>query len=301
MSVDFVTLAPGRQVKGRSVGRSLVWLLLGASLMGMGACAGIEPQRFAGGCSVIDASTVRLSGEIDDAMQTCAETTITPRVTRVVVDSPGGDTGAGREIGRLIGAVPRTLVIDGECSSSCGNYFVPAAARIQAMPGSYIAIHGTPDPALMERSRISLSEELAAQVLSGEIGETDRQAALSDFDLRLEAELAAEEVFSEDFGVPKGWRLYREAGTRPRGFAAFLTHFTGSLRQRQTPVEGRTYLIVEPAMLESCLPRVDPGNYRTNFEATVTGDPQRLAAIERRGGVFSGSLACRSEEGAPAS
>ncbi|MEM1151637.1 MAG: hypothetical protein AAGI03_13955, partial [Pseudomonadota bacterium] len=99
---------------------------------------------------------------------------------------------------------------------------------------------------------------------------------------------------------PPGWRLYRERADDSI-VNTFARHFNGSPRPVREAVLGQAILIVEPALLESCLSRVDPGNYRTNFEATVFGDDRARMAIEQRGGVFSGTLTCKSPQGAPSS
>ncbi|MEM9738640.1 MAG: hypothetical protein AAF829_02145 [Pseudomonadota bacterium] len=269
-------------------------------LFSMQACTTTRGLPDPVACLQIDDNTVRLRGEINDAMALCAQQVITADTTRVVVNTPGGDTRAGRAIARHIAKLPRTLVIDGECSSSCGNYFVPAAHRLEATPGSFIAIHGTPDPALVERSRRDLSEQLASAVLSGEITEAERQVTLDEFRQRGQENLDAEAAFADDFGVPKGWRLFRETPDASVT-AAFAEHFEGGPRPVRQRGAASAILIVEPALLESCLPGVDPGNYRTNFEVTVIGDAREKAALERRSGVFSGSLTCKPPEGAPVS
>jgi len=272
--------------------------LFGLLAMSLPACTSTRILLDPTPCLAIDETSVRLRGEIDDTMAACARESLTSEVTRVVVNTPGGETGAGRAIARLIAEAPRTLVIDGECSSSCGNYFVPAAARLEATPGSVIAIHGTPDPALMTRSRQLASESLAADVMSGEITEAERRAALETLGERTAITLEDEARFAREFGVPPGWRLYREQADASL-IDVFATHFDGSPRPVRQRVTGSAILIVEPTLLESCLPRVDPGNYRASFETSVIGNPRRRAALEARNGVFSGTLTCKRPEGTP--
>ncbi|MEO0818499.1 MAG: hypothetical protein AAFX86_14495 [Pseudomonadota bacterium] len=275
-------------------------MVIGLAVFMLPACTSTRGLLGSNACLMLDDSTVRLRGEINDAMEACARETLTRDVTRVVVNTPGGETGAGRAIARQIAEVPRTLVIDGECSSSCGNYFVPAAARLEATPGSLIAIHGTPDPALMEKSRRSTSESLAADVMAGRLTEAQRQEQLAALDAQVQLTLEDEALFAAEFGVPPGWRLYRERADDSI-VDAFANHFNGNPRPVRQRVIGRATLVVEPTLLESCLPRVDPGNYRTNFEATVIGDARERAAIEARNGVFSGTLICKRPEGAHSS
>ncbi|MEM1105651.1 MAG: hypothetical protein AAGH87_04610 [Pseudomonadota bacterium] len=249
-------------------------------------------------CLTIDAGTVRLRGDVDGAMEACAELALTPEIRRVVVNSPGGSTQAGREIGRMIARSPRTLVIDGQCASSCGNYFVPAAVRIEATPGSVIALHGTPDPALAARSAEQLGEELSAELMAGRITGAERRAALDNLSRTASQQLDAEARFAADFSVPPGWRLYREDPEEPLS-DTYRRHFDGA--PRPSPVAGPAILIVEPTMLESCLPQLDSFDYRSTFEESVISDPDVRAEIEGLGGVFSGTLACKPPEGDPVS
>ena len=267
------------------------WFLAGCASMGLSA-----PDL--GPCTQVSGQTLRLEGYIDEDMAACAATMLTPEVTRVVVNSPGGLTRPGRAIARKIAETPRTLVVDGWCTSSCGNYFVPAAARLQATPGSYIGLHGTPDPG---SDRLFLEQQIAewdAAVAAGEMSPEARAAQESAWRENSASMFADEDAFADEFGILPGWRLYRgEDCIDPA--TCFLRYFTGSLRPRDLPVNGQAMMVVEPDMLESCLPDLDPGNYREIFQATILDDPTRKAEIEAANGLFTGTLACVSPEETP--
>lgn len=269
------------------------WFLAGCASVGLSAPA-------LGPCTQVSGQTLRLEGYIDEEMAACASAMLTPEVTRVVVNSPGGLTRPGRAIARRIAESPRTLVVDGWCTSSCGNYFVPAAARLQATPGSYIGLHGTPDPGSDKLFLAQQVEEWDAMVEAGEMTEEERLAQETAWCENSAEMFAAEDAFAADFGVLPGWRLYRSEDCVDPA-TCFLRHFTGSLRPRDLPVNGQAMMVVEPDMLESCLPGLDPGNYRAVFEDTILADPARKAEIEAANGLFTGTLACVPVEETPGS
>jgi hypothetical protein len=217
-------------------------------------------------CERSDTATLILSGATDKAMLACAETELTQTVETVIVSSFGGDTGAARAIARLIGAAPRTLVVRGECLSSCGNYFVPAAARLRLEPGAFIGLHGTPDPLLFA-------------------GVTGADRAV------IEAELAEEAAFATTFGSPRGWRIYREADAS-RGIVT--PDMTGELRDLGS-ARREALLIVERAFLETCLPHVEIVGEA--IAATVIEDEARLSYLRSLGGFGTGSLTCNPGTG----
>lgn len=87
----------------------------------------------------------------------------------IVVDTVGGDVAASMRIGRRIFKDKSEIVVDGECSSSCGNYLAPIGHRkLHVTEGSVIAIHGTPPRGLfgfIEARRVASGksvEELTA-------------------------------------------------------------------------------------------------------------------------------------------
>lgn len=278
----------------KSIRQTGAWM----SLILISGCMSFGSAHHQAACTQVSGMTLRLEGYIDEEMEACASAMLTPEVTRVVVDSPGGLTGPGRSVGRKIAEVPRTLVIDGRCTSSCGNYFVPAAARLQITPGSYIGLHGTPDPGTDALQLAQQRADWDAAVAAGVITPQERATEEAIWQANSAAIFADENALAAEFGIRPGWRLYRAEGCEDPALC-FLVHFTGTLRPRETPLRGQAMMVVEPDMLESCLPRLDPGNYRAVFETTVSGDPQRKAEIEAANGLFSGTLACKPPEETP--
>jgi len=66
-------------------------------------------------------------------------------ISAIVLDTQGGDVAASHRIGRRLFRDKARIVVDGECSSSCANYFAPLGHRkLYVTEGSFIALHGVP-------------------------------------------------------------------------------------------------------------------------------------------------------------
>lgn len=212
-------------------------------------------------CVKIDDRTVKMFGPVNEELQTCAETLITDEVDTVIVSSWGGDVTNGQAIGDIIAQRPRTVVIEGACMSSCGNYFVPTADKLVLKPGAYIALHGTIDPYTIHKNGVDPAE--FAELVNGDI------------------------AFAQRHKVPKGWRLYREADY-PGGI---VTEDMSGEPRPKTHKTKKSMLMVERAFLESCLPHVSIAE--AHIESSVRLDPDMAKEIKALGGIWSGTLRCR--------
>lgn len=266
-------------------------LVTGLSLLLVSACASIfwsGPPEPAQACRVTAPTTLELSGPVNDAMLACAETHLDTSIDTIVVNSWGGRTEPGRAIGRLIGTQPRTLIVKSECLSSCANYFVPAARTLIMRPGAIVGLHGSPDPMLLARaetaSEAKWTKALAARKMTTDEVEQARQTA-SQWRADTHRDEAA---FARQFGVPKGWRLYREAGAEQTDF---LQHFDGkmSLLDSKRP----RLMLVDYPMLASCLPNVRAENYQETMETTVLANPKRRKQLAALKAWRSGTLTCK--------
>jgi len=238
-----------------------------------------------GACEQIDSITLKLSGPIDDAMRDCALTLLTPDIKIVIVTSKGGEVFAGRAIGYKIGEQPRHLIIDEFCMSSCGNYFVPAAAQVTLLPRSVIGLHGTPDPHML--SNADMESHMASMVEKGDTASEGVARILKRKSERRETQLKEEAKFAAHFNVPKGWRHYREAGDSDDGWRR---HFkTGS----DVGVTPDKFMIVEGPMLASCLPHVGTEAYQAKLQKTVFDNAKLWASLEEKMGAYrSLNLTC---------
>ncbi|WP_297736992.1 hypothetical protein [uncultured Maricaulis sp.] len=236
-------------------------------------------------CELLGASTVVLSGRINEEMADCADALLRPEITTVVVASDGGETFAGRRIGHRIGDRPRTLVIRDRCLSSCANYFIPAARRLELGNHAVIGLHGTPDPSMRERSRFA--QELEQALLAGEITEDNYARSIAQHNSRWERQLAEEQAFAERFAVPPGWRLYRDADDSRLGF---LQYFIGTTDQLEA--SNWTMLVVEAPMLRSCLPGLQVSASAALSEGSDRRAPQPWVRWAVLGNARSGDLRC---------
>lgn len=64
------------------------------------------------------------------------------RVTRLVVDSEGGEVAAGIALGLWVFEHRVDVEVSGVCLSSCANYVFPAGRRKFIRPGAVVAWHG---------------------------------------------------------------------------------------------------------------------------------------------------------------
>jgi len=236
-------------------------------------------------CEQVDTATLKLSGPINDAMRDCALALLTPNIKTVTVTSKGGEVFAGRAIGYKIGEHPRHLIVDKMCLSSCGNYFVPAAARLTLLPHSVIGLHGTPDPHML--SNADMEKHMASMVEDGAVASEGISRILKRKSETRLKQLAEEARFAAHFNVPKGWRHYREAGDTDDGWRR---HFTAGSDKGVTPDK---FMIVEGPMLSSCLPHVKTGGYQAELQKSVFDNSKLWASLgEKMGAYRSRGLTC---------
>lgn len=94
----------------------------------------------------IDGDTLTYIGGINDkglqALSEAVRRLPRDQVTRMVVNSGGGDTKPGIFIGSIIADLKPDLVIEAGCFSSCANFIAPAAASITIREGAFLGWHG---------------------------------------------------------------------------------------------------------------------------------------------------------------
>ncbi len=270
---------------------SALYFTLGATFLFFALIQFSTPKPWAenypetGTCERVDDSTVRLSGPIDDTMRDCALAQLTSKIKTIIVTTKGGEVYAGRAIGYKIGEHPRHLIIDQMCMSSCGNYFVPAAAKLTLLPRSVIGLHGSPDPHML--SNVDMEQHMASMVENGDTASEGVARILKRKRDRRDKQLTEEARFAAHFNVPKGWRHYREAGDADDGWRR---HFTAGSDAGVTPDK---FMIVEEPMLKSCLPRVQSDDYQSELDRTVFEDRNHWARLEETMGAYrSHGLIC---------
>lgn len=64
------------------------------------------------------------------------------RISRIVVNSDGGDAESAMSIGRRIFQDRAVLEVEEKCISSCANYLIPASRYVDLKDDSFIVMHG---------------------------------------------------------------------------------------------------------------------------------------------------------------
>ena len=246
---------------------------------------GLEPRPPK--CRLRSPSHLELRGPMDQSMDACVEARMTETVRKVTVSSPGGDTKIARRIARRMSKSPRQLVIDGMCFSSCANYLVPVASEVVVTADGLIGLHGTPDPFTLGKQVKATKSVIQKKQEAGDLSKARARQLLQELSEELKRELDDEAQFAADFSVSKGWRLYRDAHASEHGF---LKYFQGTPRR---PLKhGWTFLIVESAMLRSCLPRVKAPGFQGHMENKIMARQAEIQRLEDMGFVLSGTLSC---------
>jgi hypothetical protein len=132
------------------------------------------------------------------------------QVTRMVVNSGGGDTKAGIYIGSIIADLKPHLVIETGCFSSCANFIAPAAASITIRPGAFLGWHGNDrgfeivakEKGLTVREHLrSMVKDQAAAAKGPDGKPADLEAFLDEAVPALEARIAEEAALYKRIGL----------------------------------------------------------------------------------------------------
>lgn len=221
-----------------------------------------------------------LSGPIDTAMRDCARQRFAPTTRTVVLDSEGGSVDEALDIAALFEGRGLIMAVENECNSSCANYFLPLARRIEMAPGAMILLHGSIDPQFvtdLAEGRDAFVKERRAEGL----GQADAKAAYDRALPRSRATQQRQAAFAKRNRIPPGWLLYREAGS---------SQVVGlSSGRRGGP--GRTALLVEEPLLRSCLPGVEIVPFQADLTRHWTHSWRRVGLMWS-GIAFSGSSVC---------
>jgi hypothetical protein len=133
------------------------------------------------------------------------------QVTRMVVNSGGGDTKAAIFIGSIIADLKPHLFIETGCFSSCANFIAPAAASITIRPGAFLGWHGNDRgiAIVAKQEGLTVREHLRAMVkdqaaaAKGPDGKpADLEAFLDEAVPALEARIAGEADLYKRIGLP---------------------------------------------------------------------------------------------------
>lgn len=255
--------------------------LVFAALLALGGCATTasgsgerDPV-----CRQETADTVRIEGSIDQAMADCIAAVWQPTTRVLILNSPGGDVATALDIAVRFEGQGLEMRVDGECNSSCANYFLPLARRIVVEPGSVVMLHGSVDPMLRDRM---IRDHRAFLLQRGEEGLSSEEAeALFQRGVeRIDAMIARQSEWAERNGVPPGWLLYRYPGSND--VAGIEGEPDGDVRRG---------LLVEEAMMRSCLRNVEIAPYASRYGSGPI-NALRALVVRLRGFAWSGEMRC---------
>ncbi|PZQ37022.1 MAG: hypothetical protein DI570_32035 [Phenylobacterium zucineum] len=216
----------------------------------------------AGTCEQRSPTVFVLKGSTDQAMADCVAARLKPTTTELVVDSEGGAVNTAIDIAeRLSPLADLTIRVDGQCSSSCANYFLPLGRKLLVGKLAVILIHGGFDGAMV--SKAAPKDRARVQAIA------DRQLA-----------------FARKHKIPPGWLLYHTEAAPQR-----VDGLDGAFRWRTAP--GDKYYVVETPMLRSCLPRLDVTAYDHWLKTQLT--PERLARFKKERYVPTGAVVCNGQ------
>jgi len=104
------------------------------------------------------------------------------QVTRLVISSGGGDTVAGRHVGRWIRDMGLVVEVDVICFSSCADYIFPAGRARVIRADAFVGWHGNERQfhLLAARKGVSLTD-LLAQYVPKDASPEQRTAFFQDF------------------------------------------------------------------------------------------------------------------------
>jgi hypothetical protein len=212
-NVGFV--AAGWLVGGLIGVRNLLVLIV--ALFGMGPALGqpapAKPSTDENPVVRIEGDTLTyIGGTNANGLTSLSEAVRTLRrdqVTRMVVNSGGGDTKAAIFIGSIIADLKPHLVIETGCFSSCANFIAPAAASITIRPGAFLGWHGNDRGFLIvaKEKGVTVREHLRSMVkdqasAKGPDGKpVDLEAFLDEAVAALEARISEEAALYRSIGL----------------------------------------------------------------------------------------------------
>ena len=242
---------------------------------GLGACAG-TPQRvetvvISYACER-EGGVLRMGGPSHDLLD-CALTHDAEPPDVVVVSSFGGQVAESIAVADVLAGWDTILRVEGWCASSCANYFIPVARRVEVADRAEILLHGSIDDAHLARSRRN--------------GFADG-----------ERHHAAQAGFEARHGVHRGWLLWRDEGDKPTSWGRHVEGEGTIWLPEERRRKRRSMISVTPDFAASCLPVV-PFVWKPGAAALVRpGDIKLQERALDNGFVSTENMRCVDPEGA---
>ena len=236
-----------------------------------------SPDDRTGACEQRTAEVFAITGAIDAELARCVRESFAESTRELVLNSEGGSIEAALDIAEVLQGRNLTMRVEDECNSSCANYFLPLARRIEIGPEAMVLLHGSIDPWTIDRMRSNKPAFMAMQARNGrsaEQAETDFAGLIS----KSEALATRQAEFTRRHAVAPGWMLFRMPGSED--IPGLINH----------PTDVKAILVEEP-MLRSCLPNVEIAPYQQALERHWTHSYRRLGLLWERIGP-SGRAVC---------
>ena len=186
--------------------------VLAACLIAGPACAGDAPGKPSTDPNPIvkiEGDTLTYIGGINaaglNALSEAVRTLPRGQVTKMLVNSGGGDTKVGIYIGSIVADLKPDLTIDVGCFSSCANFIAPAAASITIRENAFLGWHGNDRgfQIVADQKGITLRDHLRATVGAGAADSgTNIEAWLDEAVPTIEALIAEEAALYQRIGLP---------------------------------------------------------------------------------------------------
>ncbi|KAE9625327.1 hypothetical protein GL272_13990 [Aeromonas veronii] len=124
------------------------------------------------------------------------------QITRLVISSGGGDTVAGRHVGRWVRDMGLVVEVDVICFSSCADYIFPAGRARVIRTDAFVGWHGNERTFHVQAARkgISLAEQLA-QYVPRDTSPEQRTAFFRDFEETTKVTMKEEADFYSQLGL----------------------------------------------------------------------------------------------------
>ncbi|UXB09964.1 hypothetical protein GP476_00165 (plasmid) [Aeromonas dhakensis] len=124
------------------------------------------------------------------------------QITRLVISSGGGDTVAGRHVGRWVRDMGLVVEVDVICFSSCADYIFPAGRARVIRNDAFVGWHGNERTFHVQAARkgISLAEQLA-QYVPRDTSPEQRTAFFRDFEETMKVTMKDEADFYSQLGL----------------------------------------------------------------------------------------------------
>lgn len=192
-------------------------MALVAGVMGAAGCAStaamagdkppeIERARAEPAQVHVQGDTVYYTGNFSKASSAAFDAVVAGvargQVTRLVISSGGGDTVAGRHVGRWVRDMGLVVEIDVICFSSCADYIFPAGRARVIRADAFVGWHGNERTFHVQAARDGKSlEDLLAQYVPKDASPEQRAAFFRDFAETTKVTLKDEADFYAKLGL----------------------------------------------------------------------------------------------------